>query len=326
MEQETSSRSDSIRPPTSSTSSQSAIQAEWDPTGQSYYGSRATVGSDLHQPAVPNQIDSTQTSAEIDDLNLEPDEFWPRSDSEDDSSGDGGGNSVLKRTTTAKPGSAARKLRAILQKFGRSYNKRYEFLPNDAQEKDRNTLQHHIVLEMLDGKLHLAPVVNARRVLDLGCGPGNWPVEFARRNPNTVVIGVDIDPTKVPFAPPNCHFHTADFREKWSYDHKFDFIHLRHLGNLPSKDVVASIYENLSPGGWAEFTEWVVAIQSTHNSFTETYFYKWLRYWMKGLEKIHTTVHYPLQYKQLLTEAGFKNVTERKYAGQFQIFLALVDS
>ncbi|KAJ8133288.1 hypothetical protein O1611_g329 [Lasiodiplodia mahajangana] len=246
-----------IRPPTSSTSSQSAIHAEWDPTGQSYYGSRANVGSDLRQTSVQNSIDSTQTSSEIDDLNLEPDEFWPRSDSGDDSEEDGGAAGVLKR-----------------------------------------------------------PDVNNQQ---------------ARRNTNTFVVGMDIEPIKPPYSLPNCRFKVADFTEKWTYDFKFDFIHLRHLGNLPSEDVIASIYENLSPGGWAEFTEWVVNIQSTRTSFTETSFYRWLTYWKAGkfsrrqallsltnsslgLDIIGTTVYYPFQYKRLLTEAGFKNVTERKYA------------
>ncbi|KAF2969556.1 hypothetical protein GQX73_g4019 [Xylaria multiplex] len=157
-ELQASSRRESTRPPTSSTSSQSGTQPEWDPNLPSYYGSRATA------------------SSEIDDLNLEADEFWPQ-DSEDDSGGDGNGGITLKRSTTAKTSSTTRKIRAILQKFGRSYNKSYDFLPNDVQEKDRNALQHNIVLEMLDGKLHLAPVANARRVLDLGCGPGNWPLD-----------------------------------------------------------------------------------------------------------------------------------------------------
>jgi hypothetical protein len=37
-----------------------------------------------------------------------------------------------------------------------------------------------------------------------------------------------------------------------------------------------------------------------------------------------TSVYYPLEYKRLLLEVGFKNVTERKYAGQSPIFLALL--
>lgn len=42
------------------------------------------------------------------------------------------------------------------------------------------------------------------------------------------------------------------------------------------------VHSELTSGQWAEFTEWVVAIQSTHNSFTETSFYKWWRYWKTG--------------------------------------------
>ncbi|RWA12350.1 hypothetical protein EKO27_g2731 [Xylaria grammica] len=234
MELQASGRRESVRPSTSSASSHSGTQLKWDPSHPSYYDSRAT------------------TSSEIDDLNLEPEGFFPHSDSEDESGGDGNGTTTLKRTTTAKSSSAARKIRAILQKFGRSYNKHYDFLPNDIQEKDRNALQHTILLDTLDGRLQLAPIVNARRVLDLGCGPGIWSLEF------------------------------VDFNKPWSYDFMFDFIHLRHLGGLPKKDVVTSIYDNLSPGGWAEFTEWVVSIQSTRNSFIETSFYKWLRYWKLG--------------------------------------------
>ncbi|KAI0166629.1 S-adenosyl-L-methionine-dependent methyltransferase [Xylariaceae sp. FL1272] len=190
---------------TPSTSSQSGTQHEWD------YNARSTTAStDEYQEEVV------------------PIDFWPHSDSEDDGTGDEtpGASSSLKRSTTTKSSSTGRMFRAILQKFGRSYNNRYDFLPNDAQERDRNTLQHHIALEVLDGRLHLAPITHPRRVLDLGCGPGDWALTFARRNPKTAVFGMDVEPVKPRVRLPNCRFHLGDFTEKWPIDGKFNFIYL----------------------------------------------------------------------------------------------------
>ncbi len=96
-ELQASSRREGTRPPTSSTSSQSGTQPEWDTNRLSFYGSRATVGFDPQRVKGPGQVDRTQTSSDIDDLNLEPNEIWPPSDSEDDSGGDGKGGTTLKR-------------------------------------------------------------------------------------------------------------------------------------------------------------------------------------------------------------------------------------
>ncbi|KAI1324271.1 S-adenosyl-L-methionine-dependent methyltransferase [Xylariaceae sp. FL0255] len=285
-----------LRPLSFSSSSQSGTHHEWDPASASYYATRTFASTDDDDEELPT-----------------PTDFWPRSDSEDDTGDEASGRS-LKRTGTAKSSGTARFIKSIMQKFGRSYNKGYDFLPNDAQEKDRNSLQHNILLKMLDGKVYISPVTQLRTVLDLGCGPGNWPLEVARRNPNASVLGIDLEPVKPPFQLPNCHFRVADFTKEWNYEFKFDLIHLRHLGALPSKDVLTSIYDNLNPGGWAEFTEWIVYIQSTDSSITDSSMHRWWRYWQLGLEKVGTSSYYPLKYKRALIETGFKNVTERKYA------------
>jgi len=51
-------------------------------------------------------------------------------------------------------------------------------LPNDEREQDRLDLQHHSFRVMLNGKLHLAPIKGANRVLDLATGTGIWAIEF----------------------------------------------------------------------------------------------------------------------------------------------------
>ncbi|KAI0603109.1 S-adenosyl-L-methionine-dependent methyltransferase [Biscogniauxia sp. FL1348] len=279
-------RRDSVRPGTPS-SSQSA--AAWDPV--SYRIGATTSGDDRSSSA--------------------PSEFWPRSDS--DTAEDEGPTTSSKRSYTGKSSGTTRFFRAILQRFGRSYNKRYEFLPNDIQEKNRNVLQHKIMLEVFDGRLHLAPVVKPRRVLDLGTGPGDWVLGFGKRNPKSAVLGIDLERVHPEFELPNCRFQVFDFTERWMFG-SFDFIHLRMLGSLPSDEVITSIYDNLNPGGWAEFTEWIVILQSPDHSIDHTAFYKWNRYIQKGMHKIGKSITYPLEYKNVLRKAGFSNITERKYA------------
>ncbi|KAI1634786.1 S-adenosyl-L-methionine-dependent methyltransferase [Biscogniauxia mediterranea] len=302
-------RRDSVRPGTPS-SSQSA--AAWDPV--SYRIGATTSGDDRSSSA--------------------PSEFWPRSDS--DTAEDEGPTTSSKRSYTGKSSGTSRFFRAILQRFGRSYNKRYEFLPNDIvcfnllleshpvseanlsnavkQEKNRNVLQHKIMLEVFDGRLHLAPVVKPRRVLDLGTGPGDWVLGFGKRNPKSAVLGIDLERVHPEYELPNCRFQVFDFTERWMFG-SFDFIHLRMLGSLPSDEVLNSIYDNLNPGGWAEFTEWIVILQSPDHSIDHTAFYKWNRYIQKGKTIcLIKSLYHAADYKNVLRKAGFVNITERKYA------------
>lgn len=39
-------------------------------------------------------------------------------------------------------------------------------------------LQNHLVWVSLEKKLYHAPVTNLDRVLDVGCGTGQWTIEF----------------------------------------------------------------------------------------------------------------------------------------------------
>lgn len=65
--------------------------------------------------------------------------------------------------------------------------------------------------------------------------------------------------------------------EEWSFgDDNFDFIHIRMLGDLTHKTrLVQSIYDNLNPGGWVEFTEWIVQLQSPNHSLDGSAFRRW---------------------------------------------------
>ena len=67
------------------------------------------------------------------------------------------------------------------------------------------------------------------------------------------------------------HQEGQDATEEWDFKENFDFIHARMLGELPNKHrLIQEIYDNLNPGGWAEFTEWVMVIRSPNRSLEGT--------------------------------------------------------
>ncbi|KAI0830004.1 S-adenosyl-L-methionine-dependent methyltransferase [Hypoxylon sp. FL0890] len=218
-------------------------------------------------------------------------------------------------TKTNGGSSSSRFFRSVVYKFGRAFHRNY-FLPSDKQEQERMNLQHEISVEVHDGELYLCPTKNPRRVLDVGTGTGIWAVEFARRHPESEVLGIDINPVPAPpFIAPNCHFHVADVYEDWKYNRPFDFIHVRSLGEpTDSRRLFKSIYDNLAPGGWVEFQEWILHAQSSDRSLEGTAFQKWNKLMAEGVKNLGKSLFYILDYKRQLEQTGFENIVERKYA------------
>ncbi|KAF6830941.1 tam domain methyltransferase [Colletotrichum musicola] len=209
---------------------------------------------------------------------------------------------------------------SIFNKFAKT-GRRFGFVPNSKEEQDRNVLQHQIIAELFDGRLHLAPVGKARAVLDVGTGPGVWALvrnhfpSTAKNNPTCSVVGIDIEKVRPPYTMPNCQFRVMDAAGKWDLNRQFDFIHVRMLGDFADKEqLVRTVYEHLNPGGWVEFTEWIAVLQSPDRSLNGTAFHKWNLLLRQGLRNMGRSLQYPSQYQPLLCKAGFERLRLTKYA------------
>jgi cyclopropane fatty-acyl-phospholipid synthase-like methyltransferase len=56
--------------------------------------------------------------------------------------------------------------------------------PNDEVQNDQLDIAHHMFLILLGQKLHLAPIRDPQRILDLGCGTGIWCIDMAEGTSN----------------------------------------------------------------------------------------------------------------------------------------------
>ena len=75
--------------------------------------------------------------------------------------------------------SLASSIRKGVQEHGRTYasfGKYDQSLPQDEEEMDRNDLQHAKFIMLLGDRLHLAPIDDPKKILDLGTGTGEYIV------------------------------------------------------------------------------------------------------------------------------------------------------
>ena len=56
----------------------------------------------------------------------------------------------------------------------------------------RLDLHHEILLQLMDGELHFAPLRVPHRILDIGTGTGIWAIDMADKYPSAEVLGVDL--------------------------------------------------------------------------------------------------------------------------------------
>ncbi|KAL8928918.1 MAG: hypothetical protein Q9172_000670, partial [Xanthocarpia lactea] len=170
-------------------------------------------------------------------------------------------------------------------------------LPNDEQELERIDIKHHVCQLLTGGNLHLAPLENPKRILDIGTGTGIWAIEMAEQVPDNVRFEID-----------DCE---AKF---WTWpENYFDYIHSRFMiasiGNWAS--MIRKAYKHIKPGGYFELQELDCRFVSDDNTLLDSHN---LTYWSHLITEAATKYNRPIprytDYLHWFEKAGFTDIRQ----------------
>ncbi|KIW07046.1 uncharacterized protein PV09_01938 [Verruconis gallopava] len=188
--------------------------------------------------------------------------------------------------------------------------------PNDEEAQDNLDLFHHIFALSLGGRLHLAPLDNPQRVLDIGTGTGIWAIEFGDTYPSAHVIATDLSPIQPDLVPPNVEFQIDDFTEEWTFKpSSFDFIHARSLYGCVAdyQALYAEVLKALKPGAWFEQAEISVVPKSDDGSIDGTYLEQWGKLAIECGEKFGKSFAIAEDSEHEFRKAGFENIEYKTF-------------
>lgn len=150
-------------------------------------------------------------------------------------------------------------------------NDTYLLDPENAAEMARLEIQGQLLTRGMGGTF---PELGNRlpegsvRVLDLGCGPGEWARQVASNHPQVEVIGVDISQIMVAYAQSkaqqtgvsNAHFLLGNILDPLDFPEGiFDLVNARFLVSVLHTDrwsgFVRECVRLTRPGGWIRLTE-----------------------------------------------------------------------
>lgn len=153
-------------------------------------------------------------------------------------------------------------------------------------------------------------------MLDVGTGTGIWAIEFAEANPESDVLGTDLSPIQPDYVPANCRFEIDDAEDEWIFSQPFDYIHGRYMCAF-LKDfaqLFRSAYANLNPGGWVEFQETLINFTAIDATLEGTALQRWNQLLLQGIREMGRDAMSANQYKKHMADAGFINITEKRFA------------
>lgn len=201
-------------------------------------------------------------------------------------------------------------------------------------------LHHEVFLLLLSRKLHLAPIKNPHRILDLGTGTGLWAVDMADKYPSALVIGTDLSPIQphwvppnwciLPFPPPLPTTHADFIASKFEVDDAdcqftfesdyFDLVHARNIsqGIKDFDNLAAQMFRVTTPGGYAELGELGFTVFSDDGTMAPD---NGIKIYCEKLEQAMITAGRPPMkandLKSKLENAGFIDVRTKTFKQPF---------
>ncbi|EWY96740.1 hypothetical protein FOYG_05336 [Fusarium oxysporum NRRL 32931] len=209
-----------------------------------------------------------------------------------------------------------------IEHYGRSYQ-RYSltngtyFAPIDEDEISRLEVMHGVLSRLFDGRLIFPPIRSPRRILDCGCGPGDWAVEVATQYPDAEVLGIDVSPHMIPENPPdNMELQVDDLNGRFTFrSNHFDVVHSQMVaGGIHAnrwRSYIRDIFRVLKPGGWCQMVEIYFNAQSDNGTLSRDHaLSQWSRQYLES-QQPYKDPRAPLQLASWMRSAGFTEVESR---------------
>ncbi|OLN82369.1 Phosphomethylethanolamine N-methyltransferase 3 [Colletotrichum chlorophyti] len=264
------------------------------------------------RPQSSHQAPITLTAENIVEAETD-DAAWSRAEETWDEGFDSGSNHSASTSMSSS-------VRDYVFENTRRYHKYMEgryLLPNDEPEQEREDMKHAMCVNVMDGKLHSAPLENPQKIVDLGTGTGIWAIDMGDEYPEADVVGIDLSPIQPIWVPPNVSFIVDDAEADWVWPaNSLDYVHARHMC-MAMKDwprLLSQAREALKPGGWIELQEMRFYLLCDDGTMPGPDSYEYARFVDLCMEGFRSFGIDPLAIErnaELLRQAGFDNVVEK---------------
>ncbi|KAM0797878.1 S-adenosyl-L-methionine-dependent methyltransferase [Usnea florida] len=189
--------------------------------------------------------------------------------------------------------------------------------PHDDEALRLDIYAHHMFILTLNNELFLAPLRNPKRVIDIGTGIGIWASDVADKFPGAEVIGTDLSPTNKATPAENLRFEIDDCCSEWVYPlNHFDYVHVRFLyasvADWPA--FYKECFDHIAPGGYIEHSEPTPEFISDDGSIApDDVLHRLTSLAVEAGEKFGKNMLIAPHIKNMIEEAGFVNIVERRY-------------